>query len=177
MNEFEKHIRNNKYLFDDKTADKIKIWEAIDIELSTPTPKKIRSKRFYFMRVAASIAIVLGLYASSIQFFITNEQTHPIDNGLQDIDMHYSNLVSKQVNLVKNHPKLSYEDKEDFLSFMNELDEEYEILKTELNNNLNNELILEAIIKNYKQRIELIESLLKQINDSKKANDDYGYIL
>jgi len=128
------------------------------------------------MRVAAGIAIILGLF-TSIQFFSTGHATNTIDTGLQDIDMHYINLVSKQVELVKNHPKLSADDKEDFLSFMNELDEEYEVLKIELNRNLNNELILEAIVKNYKQRIELIENLLKQINDSKKPKDDYGYIL
>ncbi len=176
MSDFEKHIKENKSLFDDKTADKDRIWAAIDSELSKQVPKKIKSKRFYFMRVAAGIAIVLGLY-TTIQFFTADEPNSNVDTGLQDIDMHYINLVSKQVQLVKNHPKLSADDKEDFLSFMNELDEEYEILKIELNNNLNNELILEAIVKNYKQRIELIENLLKQINDSKKLKDDYGYIL
>jgi len=44
-------------------------------------------------------------------------------------------------------------------------------------NNLGNERVLEAIIFNYKQRIELIENLLQQINDSKIQNDDYGYTL
>lgn len=176
MSDFEKQIKENKDLFDDKTADKDKIWAAINSELSKQVPNKIKSKRFYFMRVAAGIAIILGLY-TTVQFFTGNEHTGTIDTGLQDIDMHYINLVSKQVELVKNHPKLSADDKEDFLSFMNELDEEYEVLKIELNNNLNNELILEAIVKNYKQRIELIENLLKQINDSKKIKDDYGYIL
>ena len=43
--------------------------------------------------------------------------------------------------------------------------------------NLNNEYILEAIVNNYKKRIELIENLLDQINDSKKSNDNEGYIL
>jgi hypothetical protein len=79
--------------------------------------------------------------------------------------------------MVKNHPDLSQEDKDEFLSFMDELDEEYGVLKLEMEKNLNNERVLEAIIGNYKKRIELIENLLRQINDSKMINDDYGYTL
>ena len=60
---------------------------------------------------------------------------------------------------------------------MDELDEEYKQLKLEMQHNLDNELVLEAIVNNYKKRIELIENLLKQINASKKEMDYEGYIL
>ena len=81
------------------------------------------------------------------------------------------------MQLVKNHPKLSADDKEEFLSFMDELDREYQQLKLEMRNNLDNERVLEAIVANYKKRIELIENLLRQINASKKEMDYEGYIL
>ena len=96
---------------------------------------------------------------------------------LLEIDMHYQHLVYQQVQLVKNHPKLSASDKEEFLSFMDELDVEYQQLKMEMRNNLDNERVLEAIVANYKKRIELIENLLKQINASKKEMDYEGYVL
>jgi hypothetical protein len=60
---------------------------------------------------------------------------------------------------------------------MDELDVEYNILKKELNKNIDNERVLEAIVINYKKRIELIENLLKQINSSKKTSDKDVYIL
>ena len=60
---------------------------------------------------------------------------------------------------------------------MDELDDEYAILKLEMKKNIDNERVLEAIIGNYKKRIELIEKLLKQINDSKKTIEEYGYTL
>jgi len=47
-----------------------------------------------------------------------------------------------------------------------------------MNKNLDSELILEAIVSNYKKRIELIENLLQRINSSKKTNNTTdGYIL
>ena len=104
-------------------------------------------------------------------------ETQYASKDLLDIDMHYKELVSYQVRLVQNHPELTDADKIDFLSFMEELDAEYEQLRLEMRNNLGNERVLEAIIFNYKQRIELIENLLQQINDSKIQNDDYGYTL
>ena len=61
--------------------------------------------------------------------------------------------------------------------FINELDEEYEMLKLELGQNLDNQLVLEAIIGNYKKRIELIENLLHQINNSKQTTSKDEYIL
>ena len=60
---------------------------------------------------------------------------------------------------------------------MDELDEEYETLREEMRNNLDNERVLEAIVANYKKRIELIENLLRQLNDAKKSDEDYGYTL
>ena len=60
---------------------------------------------------------------------------------------------------------------------MDELDVEYESLKLELNKNLDNERILEALVFNYKKRIELIENLLKQINSSKKTDNTNVYTL
>ena len=61
---------------------------------------------------------------------------------------------------------------------MDELDAEYEVLKKEMQKNLDNEQVLEAIVGNYKKRIELIENLLHQLNESKKPDEDeYGYTL
>lgn len=181
MDYFEKHIRNNKALFDEHKADRAKMWAKIELELSNTEPKVVPLWKSPLFKVAASVVLLLLLsfligitvYGS----FQQGGQSNVVSQELMDIDMHYSNLVQHQVQLVKDHPDLSQEDKEEFLSFMDELDEEYEVLKLEMQKNLGNERVLEAIIGNYKKRIELIENLLRQINDSKMINDDYGYTL
>jgi hypothetical protein len=179
MDEFEKHIRKNKSLFDDHKADKAKIWEAISKGLNDVEPKVIPIWKSNKMRIAASILIIIGIFGilNFGIFNIKNSMASFENQELQEIDMHYKSLVAFQVQLIEQNSKLSNIDKKDFLSFMVELDKEYEDLKLELNKNLDNELVLEAIISNYKKRIELIENLLKQINNSKKIESNDAYIL
>ncbi len=180
MDNFEKHIRENTPQFDEHKADKAKLWKNIVKELKAEEPKVIPLWKSPWIKVAASILLILGIAVviglSGIGQDNTME-TNYVSKELLDIDIHYKNLVSYQVELVQNHPKLSDEDKTEFLSFMEELEEEYAVLKLEMQKNLDNEQVLEAIIGNYKKRIELIENLLTQINDSKIINEEYGYTL
>ena len=179
MDNFEKHIRENAAEFDEYMADKEKMWANIAGELKTETRKAIPLWRSPMLKMAATLLLFLGIASVIVLqvFGPTNDEIQYASKELLDIDMHYKGLVSYQVQLVKDNPNLSEEDKTEFLSFMDELDAEYEQLRLEMNKNLDNEQVLEAIVSNYKQRIELIEKLLKQINESKVIDDDYGYTL
>ncbi|MBM1107010.1 hypothetical protein JQC67_12735 [Aurantibacter crassamenti] len=180
MDNFEKHIRENASAFDDQKADRSKMWAKISQELDVDQPKVIPLWRSAKLRVAATLLLLVGLTVFiGLQVLNSNAaiEEQYASKELLDIDVHYKGLVSYQVQLVQDNPNLSDEDKAEFLSFMDELDTEYEQLKLEMHKNLDNELVLEAIVSNYKQRIELIEKLLKQINDSKIQEEDYGYTL
>lgn len=181
MDNFEKYIKENKEAFNVHKVDKDRLWQGITAQLDEEDkPKVIPLWRSSGLRIAASIALVVGL--SIMAFFLVGNPNGQEIEGfaseeLFEIDLHYKNLVYQQVQLVKNHPKLSAADKDEFLSFMDELDQEYEQLKQEMRSNLDNERVLEAIVNNYKKRIELIENLLQQINASKNETDYEGYIL
>lgn len=181
MDDFEKHIAENKHQFDEHKADRTKLWEHIESELETPDKKIIPLWRSPLLKTAASILILIGTFSVISLFMISgidqNKEINIVDQELRDINTYYNGLVAFQIKLVKNNTKLSLEDKEEFLSFMDELDDEYLLLKHEMKANLNNEYVLEAIVNNYKKRIELIENLLEQINDSKKSENNEGYIL
>lgn len=178
MDNFEKHIRDNAAHFDAHKADHNKMWANITNELEKEEPKVIPLWKSPLIKVAASILILLGVGSFiGLSIFGGAEETQFASKELMDIDMHYKNLVSYQVKLVQNNPNLTEDDKKEFLSFMDELDVEYKVLRIEMRNNLDNERVLEAIVANYKKRIELIENLLKQLNDSKSQEEDYGYTL
>lgn len=181
MDQFEKHIRENKQLFDDKKPAKEKMWQAISEELDATETKVIPLWKSPKIRVAASIVIILGIVGFFSLNFMNSFNNTAINSEenieLKEINSHYQGIVAYHVQLVEANTNLSSEDKKEFLSFMDELDEEYENLKLEMNQDLDNELVLEAIIKNYKKRIELIENLLTQINNSKKIDSDEAYIL
>lgn len=180
MDNFEKNIKNNKHLFDEFKADKSKLWANIEAGLDKPDskPKVIKLWQTPMFKIAASILLAIGIFSIiSIGGANSSQQDTIVSQELNDIDMHYKGLVAYQVKLVKRNTKLSSEEKNEFLSFIDELDKEYEVLKLELQRNLDSERVLEAIVINYKKRIELIENLLKQINSSEKLNEDHEYIL
>ncbi|TAI48752.1 hypothetical protein [Flagellimonas allohymeniacidonis] len=178
MDNFEKHIRENTAQFDEHKANRDKLWANISEELHKPKTKVIPLWKRPLLRIAASVAVVLGI--ATMGFLLvprTTMENQFVSEELLEIDMHYQSLVSYQVQLVQDNPNLSEMDKQEFLSFMDELDAEYETLRKEMRKNLDNERVLEAIVANYKKRIELIENLLRQINDAKKPDEDYGYTL
>jgi len=180
MDNFEKHIRENKNLFDEHKVDKDKLWGAISKELKAEEPKVVPLWKSPMLKIAASILLLIGIGATAVLTVNRNTNSNASDFvsiELQEIDMHYKGLVAHQVLMVKNLTGLSEDDKIEFLSFMDELDEEYKILRLEMQNNLDNELVLEAIVSNYKKRIELIENLIQRIKSSKTQDDDYGYTL
>ncbi len=179
MDELEKYIKENKHLLNEQKADKEKLWQNIE-------PRLEKSKTKYLwglsgLKIAATILIVVGMFSMITLFLIPgsnhNTQNTIVHQELKDINNYYENLVSFQVQLIQSNTQLQAKDKEKFLSFMDDLDKEYNILRLEMTKNLNNEYILEAIVNNYKKRIELIENLLEQINDSKKSTDNEDYIL
>lgn len=179
MDNFEKHVQENAAEFDEHKANRAKMWGNIAAELKVEKTKVIPLWKSPIFKIAAIVVLFIslsGIIGLSV-WSSTAVETQYASKELLDIDIHYKSLVSYHVQLVKDHPKLSEEDKVEFLSFMDELDIEYEELRIEMAKNLDNELVLEAIISNYKQRIELIEKLLKQINDSKIQDEDYGYTL
>jgi len=182
MDNFEKQIKEKKLLFDDKKADKTKLWGHIESRLdeSDKRVKVVSFRKFALFKIAAGFAVIVGLFAVIVflQYFNPEEKNVVINSELRDTNSYYQTLVTHQVELVKNHPKLTSADKKEFLSFMETLDEEYEILRSELESNLDNDRVLEAIVENYKKRIEIIENFLRQINDTKELNQDENvYIL
>ena len=183
MDNFEKYIRENKASFDVHKADKGKLWANIEAGLDKPQ-SKIKTIKLWsnsIIKIAAMVVIALGLFSIINVFIVTETGSSPENNlalqELKDIDSHYKGLVAYQVKLVNKSTQLTAEEKKEFLSFMDELDVEYELLRVELQKNVDSERVLEAIVINYKKRIELIENLLEQINSSKKLDSDDVYTL
>ena len=176
MDKLEKFIKENSDSFSEHKADKAKMWKAIAKNLEHPEPKVIPLWRKLPFQIAASILIIVGVFS----VYNLNTRKAPVNYAskeLQQIDSYYQNIVETQVKLVQNDKHLSAKNKEEFLKFMIELDKEDAKLKLDLADNLNNQEVLSAIIKNYKKRIELIENLLNQINESKKDIHENEYIL
>jgi hypothetical protein len=175
--QLEQYIEYHKNEFDDHKVDKLKLWKDIDNRLPKKQKETITLWKTTAFRVAASIVLFIGI---SLSFLIFTQNANTIDVvyiELNEIDSHYKELVNQQVQLIKNSPKLSDEERTDFLSFLNDLDVVYNELKIEIKENVNNQKVLEANINNYKEKIQLMENLLQRTNQTNHNYDEKEYVL
>lgn len=179
MDKFEKFIQSNKPAFDEHKPDTSKMWQHISLELDKEKTKVIPLWKSSYFKIAASLILIIGVFSIiNLSTGFNSGNTYNFANQeLQEIDMYYQNMVQVQVRLVEKSSNLSKSDKQEFLEFLMDLDKEYELLKVDLTDNVDNELVLVAIIKNYKKRIELIENLLLQINETKTSTNEDTYVL
>jgi len=86
-------------------------------------------------------------------------------------------MVSYQLEELRQSPELNELEKEEFLVYIDDLGKEQEILKEELQKNIDNQDVLEAIVENFEQQISLIDELLDRVDRSKHINYDIGISL
>lgn len=179
MDGFEKHVRKHKKEFDDHMPDRGKMWSKIQEALRDT--KEVKTvvpiwKQNWF-QMAASVLLVVGFILALQLVSFSDNSAYASPSELIEIDRYYENIVAEQVKLINESPKLSLEEKEEFLDFMVELDQEYENLKNEFSADLDNEKVLEAIVFHYQKRIQIIQSLLDRINKSNNKQDEKGILL
>mgnify|MGYP003682980193 CR=1 FL=1 len=178
--ELKNYIQSHKNQFDDHSVDevdKLALWGKITEQLPE-TPKKVIPlwKKASF-RVAAAVVLLFGCmfaYYSANQEY---EDYDMVSEEFRQIDTHYKSLVESQIQLVKNSVNLSKEEQSDFLNYIDELDQEYIKLKQELKQGVNNQLIIEAIINNYRKKIQIMEDLLRRSYPVPNTADDGELIL
>lgn len=175
MDGFEKHIKDHREQFEEHKADREKMWRHISGELDG-NEKIIPIWKRRWLQIAAGLIILIGIIGV-LRLNNMNDQKVAQSSNVIQIDLYYEHLVARHVQMVYDNPNLNEIEKREFLDFMKELDEEYVVLKTEMESDLDNEKVLEAIINNYKKRIEIIENLLIRINQSKNTDNEQGILL
>jgi hypothetical protein len=93
--------------------------------------------------------------------------TAQVNNRMQEIEKH-----------IRHFPEIIDEVKKDFA----ELDSMNRDLKSDLNENIRNKEVVEAMIRNYKIKLEILEDMYEQIrlqedttNSNNKNNENNGY--
>jgi hypothetical protein len=142
------------------------LWEKIAENVSR---KKVVPFRTYFMRIAAVLVIAListvlvwqsGILSSNM--LARNADPEIVE--LMEAEAYYSNQVDRKLKEIKKcyytYPELKNEIETD----LNELEEMYKVLKTDLDENISNKSVIEAMIENNRYRLKLCDNVLEQIN-------------
>ncbi len=149
------------------------IWLKIN-PANVPVVKERRSMRW--LRVAAAVAMIFGGSTAGL-YFLTGEkaETDQLSNALyleiQETEQYYSQMVTQRYDELKPFLMENPGAKRMLADDMEELDEVYLELKEDLKDNVSNPEVIEAMILNYRVKLEILEEVLNQLNE--KENQDY----
>jgi len=149
------------------------IWLKIN-PANVPMVKERRSMRW--LRVAAAVAMIFAGSTAGI-YFLTGEKAETdqfageLYQEIQETEQYYSQMVSQRYEELQPFLMDNPGAEEMLNADMEELDEVYEELKEDLKDNVSNPEVVEAMILNYRVKLEILEDLLNQLKE--KENQDY----
>ena len=168
----EDFVKQHREQFDLQEPDP-SIWLKIN-PASVPVVKERRPMRW--LRVAATIALIFAGSSAGI-YFLTGERgasdlyTSELYREMQESEQYYTRMVAQRYNELEPFLAENPAAREMLTTDMEELDEVYEELKNDLKDNVSNPEVIEAMILNYRVKLEILEDLLNQLKE--KENQDY----
>jgi len=174
-------IRENRESFE-TSFDAEKNWQKLQEKRNSArrapaTPTAGRSLNLSWLKIAAMMIFVSGL-----TYIIVNN-----DNGggaatvnnhyhlslsdlspeLAEVEQHYASNIEQKMQQVKN-----MDVDQELLNELTLIDNERAMLDDEMQNAVNNEKIVKAIIKNYRMKLNLLEEMMEDINKAKNKSND-----
>ena len=170
-----KHIEDNRDSFEVFKGDYDSWWKDIEAKLDSDEQKSRTLLPWNnIIRIAASILI---LFTLSIGFLWMKSNSTKYADGvsLQDLspelaeaEIYYNQLVDSKMNMIRasdvDIDELVIED-------FRMLDSAYSELKMDLEDNMYNEEVIDAMIQNYRIKLQILENILDEIEKSNVEED------
>ncbi len=160
----EEFVKANRDDFDFREPSP-ELWQRIAKQESQ---KKIVPFRKYLYRAAVVLAVISigsaviwqsGMFSSSQMA----KNADPELLELMETEEYYSSQVDKKMQEIRKCYYTNPELKDDVESDLNELESMYKVLKTDLEDNISNRSVIEAMIENNRYRLQLCDDVLEQI--------------
>jgi len=153
------------------------LWQKIENELEGRKETKIISFQRFLPYVAAAAVVILGMF-----FFLNSDgeqiiadQTEDIQNNLVadfgEVEGYYMVQVNDRLKSLK-----SYDVDPELLEEVDDLKQEFEELKIEMGLGADPGMVLEAMIENYRLRLEILEDLSRAFEASKQKREEHEII-
>lgn len=162
----EKFVKANREDFDFREPSH-DVWAKINSATKKP---KVVGMRNYLFRVAAIVAVVA---ISSILVWqsgivspngMARNISDPDLMELIEAEAFYSHQVGQKLKEIQKCYYTFPDLKDEIETDLMELEDMYKILKTDLNENISNRSVIEAMIENNRYRLKLCNNVLEQIN-------------
>ena len=132
--------------------------------------KKNTKTSWKWLSVAASIILIIGFWLGN------NHQKRMLDLAdvspkMEEVQNYFVNTIQKELRTLEKNRNLDTETIiEEALDELEDLEDNYKLFVLELNTNSNKTKIINAMIKNYQQRLQTLERVLQQIEQIKNPN-------
>jgi cytoskeletal protein RodZ len=132
--------------------------------------KKNSKTSWRWLSVAASIVLIIGFWLGS------NHQKRMIDLAdvspkMEEVQNYFVNAIHQELKTVEKNRNLETETIiEKALDQLEDLEDDYRLFILELNVEGNKTKIINSMIKNYQQRLQILESVQQQIEQIKNPN-------
>ncbi len=178
MDNLEQFIKNNRKKLDEYDPSP-NIWKGIRSGLKTT-----KSSLYIWFNIAAMFVIIIGIAAV---LFTVNQKKNIINSAenapatsnkliLRETEAYYNTLVNNLYHeatpLLTSHPEIAEELKTD----MSQLDSICADIKKDLKDNVANQEVIEALIQNYRIKLQLLQemlNLLKQNDNDRGKNKSH----
>lgn len=174
-NRLEEFVRGHRQDFDSYEPGEA-LWGKIEKKLDRGRKVKLR---FYLSR-AAAVAAIFALSFMAQHYIISDRNKMAEIPELKEAEMYYSGLIDAKLQEIKpmlaEYPDIEHEMESD----LSELDSVYSSLKNDLKDNVANQEVIEAMIQNYRMRIDILEEMLHfldKTNDENKNDNTPDYEL
>jgi hypothetical protein len=172
----EDFIKANKEGFDEfePGAD---LWSRIEKQLPPEAKKGHEAKTFslgFVLRVAATVIVVMGI---SFIVFLKSVQDKGVDYAAINPEyakqqMHYASLVESKRNELKQVAQSDPQLYKEFTSEIAKMDSTYNKLNNDLATSPNQELVLQAMIRNLQIQTQVLSQQLNVIEQYNQAKKD-----
>ncbi|RCS27019.1 hypothetical protein DUT90_07850 [Polaribacter sp. WD7] len=133
-------------------------------------PKRTQKTSWKWLSVAASVVLILGFWLGS------NHQKKQLELAdispkMEEVQNYFVSSIRQELKTLEKNRSLDTETIiENALDQLEELEEEYQTFLKELTKNGNQRKLISAMIKNYQERLNILESTLQQIEQIKNPN-------
>lgn len=170
------HVTANRDAFELYEFDRDQVWDQVSKSLDQNT-KTVQVPIKYIWRAVGSIVLLVGISAYLLfNSFYNNDGTlafNHVSPELVEAQEYYGTMIDHKIQQIKrSQPEMDpaiYEDIE-------ALDKAFRELKEDLKDNADNEEVINAMIYNYKLKLEILEKILIEIGEVKKDNAANGLL-
>ena len=155
-------------------------FDRFEAKLNQPKQKPSQNnfKLYSFIAVAASVVLLFGIWLGA-SFSNKGMELANVSTEMAETQSYFVTTIKKELSLIEDQRNSTTEQLiNDALEQIKILEQEYNLLTLELKESTEDKRIIYAMISNFQQRIDILQSVLIQIEEVKqlKSQENENYV-